>query len=74
MTAGATFTVMMKGSGDPDLYVRWNGAPTTTAYNCRPYLDGPDEQCSLTVPSGATTAYVAVSGYTAGSYDLSVSY
>ncbi len=74
VTAGSTFTVVMKGSGDPDLYVRWNGAPATNAYNCRPYQDGPDEQCSLTVPAGTTTAYVAVSGYAAGSYDLSVTY
>jgi hypothetical protein len=74
VTAGATFSVTMKGSGDPDLYVRWNGAPTTSSYHCRPYLDGADEQCSLTVPSGATTANVAVSGYTAGTYDLSVAW
>ena len=72
VTAGATFTVTMKGSGDPDLYVAWNGEPTTKAYACRPYVDGPTEQCSLTVPAGTTSAYVAVSGYAAGTYQLDV--
>jgi hypothetical protein len=71
---GSTITVTMTGSGDPDLYVRWNKAPTTSQYNCRPYLDGPDEVCSLTVPASASTAYVAVRGYTAGSYALSVAW
>ncbi len=69
---GTSFTVTMTGSGDPDLYVRWNTAPTTTSYACRPYLDGAAEQCTLTVPSGATRGYVAVRGYTAGTYSLTV--
>lgn len=71
---GTTFSVVMTGTGDPDLYVRWNSAPTTTAYNCRPYLDGPNEQCNLTVPSTATSAYVMVRGYTAATYSLSLSW
>ncbi|MGE0395558.1 MAG: M57 family metalloprotease [Kofleriaceae bacterium] len=69
---GSTFTVTMSGTGDPDLYVRWNSAPTTSSYHCRPYIDGPDEECSLTVPSGATTANVAVRGYAAGTYNLTI--
>jgi hypothetical protein len=71
---GSTFTVVMTGTGDPDLYVRWNNAPTTTSFNCRPYIDGASEQCSLTVPSGATRAYVAVRGYLAGTYNLNITY
>jgi hypothetical protein len=74
VTAGKTFSVTMTGSGDPDLYVRWNSAAATNAYHCRPYKDGAAEQCSLTVPSGATTAYVAVNGYAAGAYDLAVTW
>jgi serine protease len=72
--AGTPLNVVMTGSGDPDLYVRWNNAPTLTSYNCRPYIDGASEQCSLTVPSGATTAYVAVRGYQAGSYSVTTTY
>jgi hypothetical protein len=71
---GTTFKVTMTGSGDPDLYVRFGAAPTTTAYNCRPYLSGASETCTLTVPSGGSTAYVGVRGYTSGTYSLSISY
>ncbi len=72
--AGTTFTAVMTGTGDPDLYVRWGSPPTTSSYNCRPYLDGASETCSLTVPSGTTSAYVMVRGYTASTYNLTVSY
>jgi serine protease len=71
---GSTFTVTMSGTGDPDLYVRWNSAPTTSTFNCRPYIDGPDEECSLTVPNGATTANVMVRGYAAATYTLNISW
>jgi hypothetical protein len=72
--AGTTLTVNMTGSGDPDLYVRWNTAPTTAQYNCRPYLDGATESCSGTVPTGATSVYVAVRGYSAGTYSVATTY
>ena len=72
--AGTTFTVNMTGSGDPDLYVRWGASPTTTSYNCRPYLDGPNESCSLTVPAGQSRAYIGIRGYSAGSYTINVSW
>ena len=69
---GTLFEVTMTGTGDPDLYVRWNNAPTTYSWACRPYLDGPNETCSLNVPSGATSAYVMVRGYTASSYTATI--
>jgi len=71
---GTTFTVNMTGTGDPDLYVRFNAAPTVNAFACRPYLDGPTETCSLTVPSNATSAFVMVRGYTAATYSLSINW
>jgi len=71
---GTTFSVTMTGSGDPDLYVRWGSAPTTSSYNCRPYIDGPSESCSMTVPAGETKAYIGVNGFTDASFDLSVTY
>jgi hypothetical protein len=61
-------------SGDPDLYVRFGAQPTVTAYDCRPYLDGPVESCSLTVPTTASRVFVMVRGYAQGSYDLSVTH
>ncbi len=74
VTAGTTFEVVMTGTGDPDLYVRWGAQPTTTTYNCRPYLNGASETCNITVPAGQSTAYIMVRGYTAGTYNLTVTY
>jgi hypothetical protein len=71
---GTSLVASMTGTGDPDLYVRFDAAPSTSYYDCRPYLEGAGEECSLTVPPGASTAYVAVHGYAAGSYRLSVTY
>jgi microbial collagenase len=62
--AGATnlkFT-MSGGSGDADLYVRFGSAPTTTAYDCRPYLGGNAETCTIAnVQAGRY--YVMVDAY-----------
>jgi Zn-dependent metalloprotease len=57
----------MGGSGDADLYVRKGSQPTLSAYNCRPYVDGNDEICTVGVTSGETWyfglyAYSAFSG------------
>ncbi len=53
------------GTGDADLYVRWNAAPTTTTYDCRPYSSGNNESCSLAAKTTAGTYYVNLRGYTA---------
>ncbi len=52
------------GTGDGDLYVRAGSAPTTTSYNCRPYLTGNNESCTFT-PSTTTTYYIKVRAYSA---------
>jgi vibriolysin len=74
VVAGTQFKVVMTGTGDPDLYVRWGAAPTTTSYNCRPYTSGASETCTLTAPAGTTAAYVGVRGYTSGTYNLTIDY
>jgi endonuclease I len=51
------------GSGDADLYVRYGSAPTTTSYDCRPYLTGNNETCSVASPQ-AGTWYVMLRAYT----------
>lgn len=51
------------GSGDADLYVKFGSAPTTSSYNCRPYLTGNSESCTFAAPSTGTY-YVMVRGYT----------
>jgi serine protease len=71
---GTRFLAVMTGTGDPDLYVRFGSAPTTGAYACRPYANGASESCDLTVPAGQTRAYVGIRGYTAGTYNLTVTY
>ena len=50
------------GSGDADLYVRYGSAPTSSSYDCRPYLNGNNESCSFGSPA-AGTWYVSVVGY-----------
>jgi len=61
---GTTFRAVLSGTGNPDLYVRWNAEPTATAYDCRPFLPGAAETCELTVPASATTANIAINSRT----------
>lgn len=74
VTPGTTFRAVLSGTGDADLYVRFGAAPTLSTFTCRPYLDGSAEECNLTVPSGQSTAYVTINGYTASSFSLRVEY
>jgi pseudolysin/vibriolysin len=52
------------GSGDADMYVRIGAAPTTSSYNCRPYLTGNNETCTFNAPA-AGTYHVRVRAYSA---------
>jgi serine protease len=61
--AKVVFTIS-GGTGDADLYVRYNAKPTTSAYNCRPYLVGNNESCTITAPA-AGNWYVMIRGYAA---------
>lgn len=60
---GQVLSVEMSGSGDPDLYVKFGSQPTASSYDCRPYVGGAAESCSLTVPAGQTQAFLAVHAY-----------
>ncbi len=60
---GQTLRVRMTGTGDADLYARWNAEPDATSYQCRPYRVGSEELCEIVVPADAETAYIAVNGY-----------
>lgn len=62
-------TSISGGTGDADLYTRKGVAPTTSAYDCRPYRSGNSESCTTTVTSGDVVhiglrAYSAFSGVT----------
>jgi len=50
------------GSGDADLYVKFGSAPTTSSYDCRPYLSGNNETCDIATAQ-AGTYYVMVRAY-----------
>jgi serine protease len=64
--AGATNLVftMSGGTGDADMYVKFGAAPTTTTYDCRPYVSGNAETCTMS-PVQAGTYYVMVNAYAA---------
>ena len=53
------------GSGDADLYVREQQAPTTGEFDCRPYIGGNEEQCQLNLGSATSEVYIMVRGYNA---------
>ncbi|WP_313912611.1 proprotein convertase P-domain-containing protein [Tahibacter sp.] len=52
------------GTGDMDLYVKFGSAPTTASYDCRPYLGGNAETCTVATAQ-AGTYYVMLRGYSA---------
>jgi len=65
--------VLSGGSGDADLYLRAGAAPTSSSYDCRPYLSGNNETCSVSNPNGQYQ--LMVRGYSAYSgASLSVSW
>lgn len=51
-------------TGDADLYVRFGEQPTETAFDCRPFLDGVDETCTINNPQ-AGTWHLGVNAFTA---------
>ena len=62
------------GTGDVDLYVKAGTTPTTTSYDCRPYKNGNNESCSITVTQ-AGTYHVMLRAYSSYSgLQLSASY
>jgi serine protease len=50
------------GSGDADLYLREGAPSTSSTYDCRPYLSGNDESCSVASPV-AGTYYINITAY-----------
>ena len=54
------------GTGDADLYVRFNAVPTTSAYNCYSYYGGNIDSCVFTSPA-AGRWYIMVDTYAAHS-------
>ncbi|WP_309894985.1 M4 family metallopeptidase [Archangium sp.] len=66
VTAGrASSFVMSGGTGDADLYVRIGSQPTTTSYNCRPYLSGNNETCNIAAQTTNQRMHVMIRAYSA---------
>ncbi|MBY0454423.1 MAG: pre-peptidase C-terminal domain-containing protein [Burkholderiaceae bacterium] len=49
------------GTGDVDLYVKAGATPTTTSFDCSPYLQGNAEKCTLSAPK-AGAYYILLQG------------
>jgi hypothetical protein len=65
-----TYTFLMEGTSDADLYVRLGQAPSTDKYDCRPFKAGSGETCSVTL-SSPTVIHGMVRGWAASSdFDL----
>ncbi|MEN1926168.1 S8 family peptidase [Luteimonas sp. MJ293] len=54
---------MAGGTGDADLYVQHGAQPTATSYECRPYLVGNNETCTISSPA-AGTWHVMIGAFT----------
>jgi vibriolysin len=52
------------GTGDADLYVNSGSHPSLTVYQCRPYLSGNNETCTITNPA-AGDWFVGLHAYSA---------
>ncbi|OOF00612.1 hemagglutinin, partial [Salinivibrio sp. MA427] len=53
---------MSGGSGDADLYVKEGSKPTTSNWDCRPYNNGNNENCTLNAQQNVTY-HVMLRGY-----------
>lgn len=62
---GTQFSVIMTGTGNADLYVKFGSMPTKLSQDCRPIKDGSAESCVMQVPAGATNAFVGAVARTA---------
>lgn len=52
------------GTGDADMYTKFGARPTLSTYDCRPYVSGNAETCTVNNPA-AGTYYVMLNGYAA---------
>jgi Zn-dependent metalloprotease len=57
-----TFT-LSGGTGDADMYVKFGAQPTTATYDCRPFLTGNAETCSMAAKTTAGRYHVMLNAY-----------
>ncbi len=59
----AVVFTMSGGTGDADLYVKFGSQASTSNYDCRPYLSGNAETCSIAAKTTAGRYSVLLNGY-----------
>jgi hypothetical protein len=64
---------LSSGSGDLDLYTRYNAPPDSASFDCRPYVMGNNESCLHDSPAQGTW-YIMVRGYSSGTTTLKAEY
>jgi pre-peptidase len=58
-----TLTISISGgSGDADLYVKFGSQPTTSVFDCRPFINGNNETCTFNAPA-AGSYFVMIRGF-----------
>ncbi len=72
VAGGQRVSVIMTGTHDADLYVRFDAQPNAEDFECRPWQSGSDETCELTVPADARQVFVSVLGYSEQEAEFSV--
>lgn len=76
VSEGDTYFVAMRNpatGGDADLYLRYDATPTQAAYDCRPLIDGTEEDCYFTAPAGVSEVHIAVAGFLSNNpYEIKV--
>jgi len=62
--AGSTLRATMTGTGDADLYVRFDGEPNFFDWDCSPYIPSTsNEECEVVAHTSDRVAHVAVAYY-----------
>ncbi len=72
-TASSSFKVNTTGTGDIDLYAKRGSVPTTASSDCKSEGSNATETCTINVTT-AGDVYVLLNGYSAGNYNLTVTY
>ncbi|MGF1531328.1 MAG: endonuclease [Puniceicoccaceae bacterium] len=63
-------SIAMTGTGDADLYTRYNAQPTSTQWDYRPYLGGSTENVTYASVVAGGTYHISVYGYATSTYSL----
>jgi len=70
-SSARNIVVEMTGTNDADIYTRFEGKPSSSKYDCRPYKYGSKETCKYDKSKG-TTLYIGVRGYSSRTSKFSI--